>query len=178
MLSAIEEFQGDVSTHVPEHTVVAHSETILVIVAAGMRAIAGSQVAGIRRNQTRKRKDAVAIVPTACCKGRNYGMAQPPKHAFTLTAVIQCVFVEGFRERIARRRSQRRDAEVGTESLAITLCALTPFRRCPVRLVDARSNSGTDDGIRPERIKEVVAELRCLGRTHVSQIRLRGRCTY
>src|ERR1035437_4755294 len=125
--SAIEEFQGDVSTHVPEHTVVAHSETILVIVAAGIPAIDGRHGAGIRSNQIRKRKDAMAIVATACCKGRNYGMAQPPKHAFTLTAVIQCVFVEGFRERIARRRSHRRDAEVGTESLAITLCALTPF---------------------------------------------------
>ena len=48
-------------------------------------------------------------------------MAQPRKHAFALAAVIQRVFLESLRQRIARRRAHRRDAEVGSESLAVAL---------------------------------------------------------
>jgi hypothetical protein len=44
--SAIEEFKGDVSTHISQQAVVAHSETILGAVAAGIPAINGSHSAG------------------------------------------------------------------------------------------------------------------------------------
>ena len=73
--SAIEKFQGDVSAYIPQHAVVAHSECILGTVAAGIPPIDGSHGAGIRSNQSWKRKDAMAIVAAARCKGRKNGMA-------------------------------------------------------------------------------------------------------
>src|SRR5229473_1292256 len=100
-------------------------------------------------------------------------MAQPRKEAFALTAVIQCVFVEGFRERIARRGADRGDAEVGPESLAISLRALFPLRRSALRLVNAGNKGSADDGIGADRVEEVVVELRLLCRTRVRQIWLR-----
>src|SRR5208282_5881628 len=128
MWSVIEKFKGDVCAYIPQQAVVAHSERILVIVAAGILAINGRHGAGIRSNQIRKRKDAMAIIAAACNKGRNHGMAQPPKHAFALTAVIQRVLVKGFRKRVARRGSYRHDAVIGPKTLAVTFGTLIPLR--------------------------------------------------
>src|ERR1035438_2059155 len=172
----IEEFKGDVFTYIPQQAVVAYSETILGVVTAGIPSIDGSHGTGIRSEQRREREDAVAIFAAACCQGRNHGMSQPRKQPFALTAVIQRVFLEGFRERIARRRSYRCDAEVRPDSLAITLRALLPFRRSILHLANASSKSRADDGIRAESVEGVVAELRCLRRTHVREVQLRRGC--
>src|SRR5271155_4603303 len=150
MWSAVEKFKGDVCPHIPQQAVVAHSEGILVIVAAGIPAINGRHGTGIGGNQIGKRKDAMAIDAAVRCKGRNHGMSQPRKHAFTLAAVIQGVLAQGFRERIARRRSYRRDAEVGPKSLAVTFRALLPLRWSVLHLVNASSDSGADHRKRPE----------------------------
>ena len=50
-------------------------------------------------------------------------------------------------------------SEFGRESLAITLCASPPLRRCITDLVKARRERGADDGIRAERVEEVSFEL-------------------
>src|SRR5271167_1540853 len=105
-------------------------------------------------------------------------MAQPRKHVFALTAVIQRILPEGFRERITRRCRYRRDAKVGLKSLAVTRSALLPLGWGIVRLGNASSDCSADDGIGAERIEEVVAELRFLGRTGVRQSQLRLRCAW
>src|SRR5258708_23339018 len=100
-------------------------------------------------------------------------MAQPWKEAFALAAVIQSVFAEGFRKRIARRGAYGGDAEIGTEPLAVSLRALPPLWRSVIRLVNASGQCGAEDGIGADHVEDVVVELRFLARTHVGQIALR-----
>src|SRR5260370_19470475 len=102
-------------------------------------------------------------------------MAQPRKEAVALTAVIQRVFPEDFRQPIARCGADRGDAEVGPESLAISLRALFPLRRSVLRLVNAGNKGSADDGIGAERVEEVVVELRLFCWTRVHQIWFRRR---
>src|ERR1700674_326259 len=104
-------------------------------------------------------------------------MAQPRKRPFALTAVIQRVFVEGFRERIARRGADPCDDEVGRESLAISFRSLFPLRRSALCLVNASRERCAYDWIGAERVEEVIVEPRFLCRTHVRQIWLRVRRT-
>ena len=155
--SAIEELQSDVPAHISQQAVVAHPKCILGVVAAGIPAIDGRHRAGIRRDERREREDAVAVFAAARRQGRNHGMAQPRKHAFALTAVVQRVFPEGFRQRIARRRAYRCDAKVRSESLAVALSALLPLRRGVIRLADASRERCAGSWIRAERVEEVVA---------------------
>ena len=105
-------------------------------------------------------------------------MVQPRKETFALTAVIQRVFAQGFRERIACRGAYSCDGEVGPKSLAVALRALFPLRGSAVTLVNASRNRSAYDWIGAERVEEVVVELRFLGRTRVrqSQLRLRRGC--
>src|SRR5271154_2185903 len=106
----------------------------------------------------------MAIVAAAGGKGRNHGMAQPREKAFALTRVIQRIFLEGFRERVACRGADRCNPEVGAESLGVTLRPLLPFRRGVVRLVNASHERRTDNWIGTECVEEVVTELHFLGR--------------
>src|ERR1700686_4771444 len=167
MWSAIEEFQGDVSANRPQQGVVAHAQRIRGFVAAWIPRIHSSHGASIWSDQSRDRKHAMALFAAACCESGNHGVAQPWKHAFALTAVIQRVFLEGFSEGVARRRSNRRDAEVGREPLAVTLRSLFPFRRSVFPLVNASRECCADDGIGAERVEGVVVNLRFLRRTRV-----------
>src|ERR1700733_14595971 len=114
----------------------------------------------------------MAVVTTACRHRRNHSMTQSPKHAFALTPVIQCVFPEGFRQRVARRRRYHRDPEVGTNSLAIGFRTLSPFWRRFICLVDATQNRGAGDWIRAKCVEEVVPELYSFRRTRVGQVQL------
>ena len=171
--SAIEELQGDVPAHVSQQVVVAHAERIPGIVAAGVPTVHRRHGGCIRRDECRDREDAVAVIAAPCGQGRNHGMAQPRQHAFALTAVVQRVFFEGLGQRITRGGAYGCYAKVGPESLAITLCASPPVRRCIPGLVKARREGGADDGIRAERVEELVVDLRLLRRTRVRQVELR-----
>src|ERR1700693_5735942 len=97
-------------------------------------------------------------------------MFHPRKEAFALTAVIQRVFVKGFRERIACRGAYTCDGEVGRKSLAVALRALFPLRGSAVPLVDASREGSADDWIGAQRVEEVVVEFRLLCWTRVSQV--------
>src|SRR6202171_4086451 len=118
----------------------------------------------------------MAIFAATCCEGGNHGMAQAWKETFALTAVIQRVFAEGFRKRVARRGAYRCDGEVGPESPAITLPPLFPLWRSVLPLINASHECGADDGIGADGVEDVVVELRFLGRTHVGQIGLVRAC--
>src|SRR5580693_3127243 len=126
---AIEELKAEICTRIPQKAVVAHPERVLGIVTAWIPPIDRSHGSGIRSDEIRKRKDAMAVLAAAGREGRDHGVTQPRKHAFALTAVIQRVFPEGPRKRVARGRAYSGDAEVGPESLGVTLGTLLPRRR-------------------------------------------------
>src|ERR1700689_4637682 len=98
-------------------------------------------------------------------------MAEARQCTFTLAAIVQCVFADGFRQPIARGSGYRRDAEVGAYSLAIPFHPLSPFWRRIVFLVDARSDCRSDDGIRAECVEQVVVNLDFFCRARIRQVR-------
>jgi hypothetical protein len=85
--SAVDEFQGDISAHIYEESVVAHPECIFGAISVGIPRVNGSHGAGIRRDQRREREDAVAVLAAACCQSRDHSMAQSWEHTFALAAV-------------------------------------------------------------------------------------------
>src|SRR5580704_18755288 len=167
---AIEELKADICTRIPQKAVVAHPERVLGIVTAWIPPIDRSHGSGVRSNEIRKRKHAMAVLATACCESRDNGVTKPRKHACALTAVVQRVLPEGPRKRVARRRAHRSDAEVGPESFGVTLSSLFPLRRSVFRLANASRKRSADDWIGAERVEDVVAELSFLCRTHIRQI--------
>jgi len=80
-------------------------------------------------------------------------MSQPWKHASALTAVVQRVLLEGFRQRITGRGTYRRDSEVGPDAFAVTLSALLPLRDSIPGLANASRERCADDGIRAEPVE-------------------------
>jgi len=116
------------------------------------------------------------VVVAAGGESRNHGVVQARKHTFALATVVQRVFPEGAREGIARRRSDRGDAEIGSESLAVTRRALLPLWRSIVRLVNASRDGSAHDWIWSKGIEEVVAEPRFLCRTDVLKVRVSYAC--
>ena len=174
--TAVEELQGDVSAHISQQGVVAHSERILTIVAAGIPRVDSSQRTGIRSDECRDRKDTVSIFAAACGQSRNQGMAEAWISSLALAAVVQSVFLESLSQSVARGRADGRDAEIGSDSLAIAFGALFPLGRSVVALADAGSKGSASDRIRAERIECVVAKLRLLRRTNVDQVWLRLDC--
>src|SRR5579863_3629642 len=172
MWSAIEELQGDVSADVSQQTVVAHSQRVLSVVAAGIPPVDRSHSARVRADERRNGEHAMAINAAARRERRNHGMTQPRKHACTLAAVVQRVFLKGLRQGITCRCAYRRDGEIRSESLSITLSALFPLGRSIVCLINAGGERSADNGIRAECIKKIVAQLRFLRRTNVREIKL------
>src|SRR6202167_620241 len=162
--SAIEELEGDVSGRIYQKSVVTHPERIPGVVAAGIPRIDGGHGAGIRRDQRREREDTVAVLAAACRQSRGHSVAQPRKKAFAFTAVVHRIFVEGLREPVTLRRSYRRDAKVGPESLAVTRGTLLPLRRGVIRLAKTGREPGARDGVRSESVEDVVVEFRRLRR--------------
>lgn len=110
--SPVKELQGNIAAHVPQQAVIAHSECIFGVVAVGVPSIDRSHSAGIWRDESGKRKDAMAIIATPCCERRNHSVAQPRKHTFALATAIQSIFAKSLRECIERRCGYGRDAEV------------------------------------------------------------------
>ena len=97
-------------------------------------------------------------------------MTEPRKYASAVAAVIERVFSEGFRQRVACRRANRFDGKVGPEPLAITLRALLPFGRRIILLVNAGLHCGDTDGKRAESVEGIVTNLRHLRWTTVGQV--------
>src|ERR1039458_9638921 len=96
-------------------------------------------------------------------------MAEPRKHASAVTAVVERVLSEGFRQPIPCRRTYQAGPEVGPESSAVARSALFPFRRRVIFLIDAGLDRSDTDGKRAERFEGVVTNLSCLVRTIVGQ---------
>src|ERR1700682_2299553 len=118
----------------------------------------------------------MAVVAAAGRHRGNHGMAQSPKYAFAVAAVIQRVFPEGFRQSVARTRRYHGDAEVGTNSLAVGAPALPPLRRRFICLIDGSQDPRAGDGIGTEGIEEVVPELRSLRRAAVAEVQFSSGC--
>src|ERR1700688_688207 len=117
----------------------------------------------------------MAVFAATRRKSGNHGVLQPWKHAFALAAIIQCVFSEGFRQRITRGGGYGRDTESRPESLTISLRSLFPLRRSIFPLAQASRKSCAYDWIRAECVEEVVVEFCFRCRTHVAKIWLWGR---
>src|SRR3984957_9872701 len=164
MWSAIEELQEDVSAHRSQQGVVAHSQPVRGFVAAWILRIHGGHDARIWSDQSWDRKHAMAVCAAACGESGNHGVSQPWKQPIALTAVVQGVFLEDLCQGIAGRRSNRCDAEVGSEPFAVTRRSLFPLWRSVFPLVNARHKSCPHDGIRTERIEGIVAEFGFLRR--------------
>ena len=86
-------------------------------------------------------------------------MAQPRKRTRAFAAVVQCVFLEGFRQPVTRGGSNSRDPKVGAKSLAVTFSALIPLRWRIGQLVDSGGERGADNWIRTECVENVVVYL-------------------
>src|ERR1700691_937640 len=98
-------------------------------------------------------------------------MAEARQCAFTLTAIVQRVFADGFRQPIAGGSGYRRHYEGGAYSLAIPFHPLSPFWRRIVFLVDARSDCSPDDGIWAECVEQVVVNLDFFCRVRIRPVR-------
>src|ERR1035438_6084184 len=103
-------------------------------------------------------------------QGGNHGMAQSRKYASAFAAVVQRIFLEGFRQPISCRGSDNRDPNVRPESLAVTLGPLVPLRWSIAVLVDACCRRGSDNRVRTEGVAQVVAEHRFLSRARISDV--------
>lgn len=121
-----------------------------------------------------KREHAMTIVAAARGDGRYQSMAKPWEYSLAGAVVVRGVFLKGFREGIARGHAYRRDAVVGSKSLAISLGTLLPLGRAVGRLIDAGHEGCADDGEGAEPIEKVVMEFGFLSRTGVKQVGLPG----
>src|SRR5580658_3523203 len=105
-------------------------------------------------------------------------MAHPRKYAFAFAAVVQRIFLEGLCQPVTSGGPNRRNGNVGTESLAVTFEPLVPLRWGIGQLVDARREPGADNRIRTIRIEKVIADLCSLRRTNVCQVQLACGCDW
>src|ERR1035438_5063693 len=97
-------------------------------------------------------------------------MAQPRENSPAIAAIVECIFPKSLRQPITRRGSNSRDPKVGTKSSRIALDALIPLRRRIGELGDAGRERGPCDGVRAERIENVVAGHGSLRRLLVGQV--------
>src|SRR5450755_4066856 len=104
----------------------------------------------------------MSIFAAARRKCRKRGMPQPRKHSSALAAVIQRVFFESLRQRVAGRDRYRRNSKIRPKPFAVPRESLLPLRRGVISLVDAANHSGARDGIRPKRVEKVIPEFRFL----------------
>ena len=119
MRAAVNEFFRNIQACEREEVVIAHAQTIFDAKAAGVPAVDGRHGACVRSDQGRKGQTAVTVFTDASGNRRNASVSKPPEQAFALTAVVDGVFPEGRRQRVARSCRYHSDAEVGPDTLAV-----------------------------------------------------------
>ncbi len=84
---------------------------------------------------------------------RNQRVAESVDDAVAFAAVIQSIFPQSFRQRVARCGGYQLDAEYGADALAVSSHALTPLRGSLACLIKSSENHCARDWIRTEGVK-------------------------